>query len=135
MFRSHTGTVWFDDVFLARASAPGENLLDWAGFEPPSRPAADQVAKESGRRLEQLRQRLEKHASAQRSTTAAQLRDLVATAQADLAWVQSEPAGVSGARAGRDFRDVAELLRLALAVAEGKPTAGFLPTRLILPPR
>ncbi|NUQ63704.1 MAG: hypothetical protein HUU20_14600 [Pirellulales bacterium] len=128
MFRSHTGTAWFDDLFLAKASAPGENLLDGASFEPKVPRAITAAAEESSRRLEEIRQRVAKPESA------AKLSNLLEAAQADLAWIRSQPPSAASVRAARDFQDVVDLLRLAGAAAEGKRSPGFLPGRLCVQP-
>ena len=128
MFRWHTGTVWFDDVSLAKASAPDDNLLDRGGFEPEVPRATTAVTQEANRRLEQIRQGILQLKSA------AQLEGLVRASQGDLAWRQSQP-NAAGARDERDFRDVVDLLRVADVVAKGGPSPGFLPARLLPQPR
>lgn len=130
MFRGHTGTVWFDDLFLARASDPERNLLKSPGFEPAVARATTDAVRDAFAQLDARREQALKLVA---SLDADGLTELAAATQSDLAGFDALEARDAGARARRDLADAADLARLALIAFTGNTTAVLWPQRLTEP--
>lgn len=131
MFRGHTGTVWFDDVSLCRASAPDVNLLRDGGFEPPATPLDDPLVARISTVLGETRARVLEDGPGVPETAAlpaavGELAELLDT-------VGGAALGPDGERAYRDLVQTHGLLVLAQRLAQGHFLPRMWPPRLTPP--
>ncbi len=127
LFRgNHTGRVWYDDVRVALADKPEENLLRRPGFEvAEGRPLVEE--REPGGINEQftrLRALLTSPAGPWNFAVAEQILAAIETAVRRANW------GADGERTLRDVEDLRWHLRLAEACDTGRSQAAQRPSRL-----
>ena len=112
LFRGHTGTVWFDDVSLARAAEPDRNLLRGGDFEPAAPRAQAEARRQAAERLATIGEEVAALTAAGAMPAPDRLATLADSAQANLDWVRSLLLGTAAVqRATRDWRDVLALLQ------------------------